>query len=82
MAGRNTYPGRTAIVRVDNANPLPATDFKGLLPQLLKGETAYVTYYVWPRGQEQMTVKLAGLSEAYQVLKQKAKSNRAPVQAR
>ena len=72
MAGHHTFPGRTAVVRVDNNAPLPATSYSALLPQLLNGKTAYVTYHVWPTGPERVTVNLEGIQEAYQILQQKS----------
>jgi hypothetical protein len=75
LAGFNTYPGKVALVRVDNTAPLPATKSTELVSRLQSGATAYVTYYVWPEGPERMRVDLSGFPEAYALLREKLGAN-------
>lgn len=64
------FPGRSPTIRVD-AGPVldkPAD----MVAAMRRGATAYVVFHVWPRGEERMTVSLAGFSEAYDLLKAEA----------
>lgn len=70
QAGLNDFPGRTATVRVDSGKVRPQEDARGIVGDLINGQTALVTYNVWPTGQERMSVNISGFAEAYEKLKQ------------
>ena len=69
QASLNDFPGRTAPVRVDSGKVRLQEDARGIVGDLINGQTALVTYNVWPTGQERMSVQVAGFAEAYTQLK-------------
>lgn len=72
LAVPNDYPGTVPTVRVDNGPVL--SDPVRIVEALKTGATAYVVYYSWPMGEEQMTVKIGGFAAAYDALLAKVKA--------
>lgn len=67
----NDFPGRIATVRVDNGPVLSADHPGEIVAALKQGTTAFVTFNVWPHGEERMTVALTGFAAAYVALQAK-----------
>jgi invasion protein IalB len=68
IAGFDDFPGMMATVRVDNGRVIPVSNPGAIIDALRSGRTAYVIYYSWPKGEERMTVDVAGFAEALQLL--------------
>lgn len=68
MPGFNTYPGRTATIRVDSGAIRSANAAQAVINDLRSGSIAYVVYHSWPEGEKRMTVDLTGFTEAYDLL--------------
>lgn len=73
MPGWHTYPGRHATVRVDNGPVLtvPTGTAKAIVAALGEGQTAYITYHEWPKGERRMALDLSGFNEAHHLLLEK-----------
>lgn len=59
----NDFPGRVPTVRVDNGPVL--SEANKIVTAMRLGKTAYVSFHVWPTGEQRMTVDVTGFSEAY-----------------
>jgi hypothetical protein len=68
-AGFNTYPGRTASIRVDNGPVRSAADAAAVIKDLSTGRRAYIIYHTWPEGPNRMELDLSGFNEAYAKLR-------------
>ena len=64
---------RPPVVRVDGQAPISDMSSAELIGQLLAGETAWARYQFWPDDPEEMTVALAGIERAFNVLSEEVR---------